>query len=74
MRDLRKPEDIDYIQCARHLAPLASIDTRITAIQRVFGAQHAYKMNISSAKSMTGLLGALPEAIEAIAGILSHST
>ena len=52
-----KPEDIDYINMHGTSTPVGDL-SEVKAIQQVFG-DHAYKMNLSSTKSMTGhLLGA----------------
>ncbi|HEX3168547.1 MAG TPA: beta-ketoacyl-ACP synthase II, partial [Chitinophagaceae bacterium] len=62
-----KPADIDYINTHGTSTPLGDI-AEVKAIVDVFG-DHAYKVNISSSKSMTGHCLGAAGVIEAIACI-----
>lgn len=64
-----KPGDVDYINTHGTSTPLGDIG-EIKAIQKVFG-EHAYHLNISSTKSMTGHLLGAAGAIESIACLLA---
>ena len=64
-----EPREVDYINVHGTSTPLGDVG-EARAIQHVFG-EHAFNLNISSTKSMTGHLLGAAGAIEAIASVMA---
>lgn len=64
-----KPEEVDYVNAHGTSTPLND-PTETMVLKKVFG-DHAYKLKVSSTKSMTGHMVGAAGGVEAIASILS---